>query len=182
MLIETVSNVALMAQTGPIEEISEFFGVDFFSLVLPWLLTFAIVYGVLSQLGEGNGMPENKGARATIGIVLAFIIAPVLSPYAKELAGLSAGFVALIAGVLILVIFTEIAGLRKDKAGEGEFFGKYPLLTGTVLVALAVLVFVGSGAHTALGIEIPPYIAQNYPLLFFLAFMVMIVWWMVSKD
>ncbi len=184
MMTETITGIALMAQTGPVEEISQFIGIDFFSLVLPWLLTFAIVYGVLSQLGgKGkSGMPENDAARAIIGIVMAFIIAPVLSPYVIQLAALSAGFIALIAGVLILVIFVEVAGFDKEKGTHGgKFFGKYSSMTGLIIAILAVLVFIGSGAPEALGLNLPPYISQNYPLLFFLGFMVIIVWWMVDE-
>ncbi|MFP4116929.1 MAG: hypothetical protein ACLFQ8_01345 [Candidatus Aenigmatarchaeota archaeon] len=183
MLAEKITETAMKAQTtGPVEEISEFVGIDFFSLVLPWLLTFAIVYGVLSQLGE-DGMPENDGARAIIGIVLAFIIAPVLSPYIGQLAALSAGFVALLGGVLLLIVFVEIAGFDREKDEHGSgFFGWNESLTGLVIAVLAILVFIGSGAHQALGIELPPYIAKNYPLLFFLGFMVMVVWWMVDEG
>ncbi|GEM_PF-788630 len=172
---------ALMAQTGPIDEVSQIIGIDFFSMVLPWLLTFAIVYGVLSQLGDGDGLPESDAARAVIGIVLAFVIAPVLSPYVIQLAALSTGFVALIAGVILLSIFVQIAGFEGGGGGK-KFFGKYPTLTGFTVFVLAVLIFIGSGAHEALGITIPGYISQNYPLLFFLAFMVMIVHWMVKGD
>lgn len=184
MLSETITETALMAQTGPVEEISQVVGVDFFSMVLPWLLTFAIVYGVLSQLGEeNNGMPENNAARAIIGIVMAFIIAPVLSPYAMELAALSAGFVALIGGILLLVVFVEIAGFGQNRKEHGSpFFNWNSSLTGLIIAILSILVFVGSGAPAALGIELPGYISENYPLLFFLGFMVILVWWMVEDN
>ncbi len=186
MLTQLPSDVALMAQTGPVEDISQFIGIDFFSIVLPWLLTFAIVYGVLSQLGgKEDGIPENDAARAIIGIVLAFIIAPALSPYIKQVAGLSAGFVALISGFLLVIIFTEVLGVKSNKEdNDGDrmsFFRAYPKFFGFVVAVLAVIVFIGSGGPQAMGIEIPPYIGQNYPLLFFLGFMVLVVWWMVDE-
>lgn len=183
-MLAEISDVALMAQTGPTEELSELLGIDFFSLVLPWLLVFAIVYGVLSQLNDKDGIPKSNAARAIIGIVLAFIIAPALSPYVKQLAGLSAGFVALISGFLLVVVFIEILGVKVEGGGEDgktTFFGKYPKFFAFIIGVLAVIVFIGSGAHEAMGIEIPPYISQNYPLLFFLGFMVLVVWWMVSE-
>ncbi len=174
--------IALMAQNGTMEEISQFLGIDFFAVVLPWLLTFAIVFGVLSQLKD-SGIPENKAARAIIGIVLAFIIAPVLSPYVKQLAGLSAGFVAIIAGFLLVVIFVEVLGIKVEKDGDKvSFFEKYPKFFAFIIAMISVVVFIGTGGPEAMGIDLPPYISQNYPLLFFLGFMLLVIWWMVSEN
>ncbi len=174
MLAEMTSEILAMQQTEPMQEISEFVGVDFFAVVLPWLLVFAIVYGVLTQAKT----PEDRAPRVVIALVLAFIVTPALVPYVQQLALASVGFIALIAGVLVLIVFTEVTDLRDDD----KFFMRHPTFTVFAVVVLSILVFIASGLHEALGIDIPPYIAQNYPLLFFLGFMVIVVWWMVQEE
>ncbi len=177
-MLTTASDIALMARSGPAPEISQYFGIDFFSVVLPWLLVFAIVYGVLSQLKNGDGLPKNNAARGIIAIVLAFIIAPALSTHIKVLARLSAGFTALLAGLLLFVVFAGVIGINKEKVlGDSNF----KWFTTFVLIVLALLVFVGSNALEAIGIQIPDYVGQNYPLLFFLGFMVLVIWWMIQE-
>ncbi|MFP4633403.1 MAG: hypothetical protein ACLFM9_00295 [Candidatus Aenigmatarchaeota archaeon] len=176
---------------GDLEGIFGEIGVEFFAYVLPWLLTFAIVYGILSHIGK-DGLPESNPARAIIGIVLAFIIAPALSPFVPALMQYSAGFVILIAGFLVFIVLLEVFGIKAKKpivgdegpTGESEelsIFEEYPKFFAFVIGVLALLVFFGSGASEAAGINIPSGVSQNYPLLFFLGFMVLVVWWMISE-
>jgi len=188
-------NIELLAQTQAFPgEISELLGIQFFSYVLPWLLTFAIVYGVLSNIREG--LPESKSARTIIGVVLAFAITPALSPYITSLMEFSAGFIVLVSGFLVFVILVEVLGIQgeeevkiQDKQGNTRkvkqpkpIFEAYPKLFSIIIGLLALLVFIGSGTHEAMGVELPTGLTRNYPLLFFLGFMVLVVWWMVSEE
>lgn len=180
----------VLAQAVP-REFYDIFGVQFFSYVLPWLLTFAIVYGILDQID----IPESKPPRAVIGVVMAFIIAPALSSHVAALMRLSSEFVIVLAGFFMLIVLLEVLGVKfkepiiKEteqgqpiKADEKEIsiFAKYPKLSAISLGILTLLVFFGSGAHKTIGVELPRGFTQNYPLLFFLGFMVLVVWWMVS--
>lgn len=186
-----MENVVAMQMAAFPEELSMLLGSEFFSYVLPWLLTFAIVYGILSHIGK-EGLPQSNSARAIIGIVLAFIIAPALSPYVAYLMQFSAAFVALVAAFLVFIVLLEIFGLKVRKSivdeegkptGEMEelsIFEEYPKFFAFVIGVIAIIVFFASGANKAIGIEAPS-ITANYPLLFFLGFMVLIVWWMISE-
>lgn len=187
-----LENVVAM-QVGALPEgFAELLGAQFFSYVLPWLLTFAVVYGILSHIGE-NGLPQSNPARAIIGIVLAFIIAPALSQYVTALMRFSAGFVIAVAGFLVFIVLLEILGVGKEEkievSEEGKptgrrelsIFERYPKFFAFVIGVVALLVFFGSGAAEAMGIQLPSGFTQNYPLLFFLGVMVLLVWWMVSE-
>ena len=82
------------------------FGVDFFTYVLPWLLTFAVVYGISSHIGE-RGMPQNKAARAIIALALAFIVAPAISPWVTVFMKMAGSMIIIITGLLVFIIFLE---------------------------------------------------------------------------
>lgn len=174
----------------------QLFGTQFFSFVLPWLLVFAIVYGVLSQIGE-DGMPKSKPARGIIGIVLAFIIAPALSSWVGTLMEMIGSFVIIIGGILVFIVLLEVLGVKeykevpvineegkptgKTKKVERSIFEAYGKWFAVVFIIIAALVFIGSGGAEAIGINIPSMISYNYPLLFFLGVIVLIVWWMASE-
>lgn len=174
----------------------QLFGTQFFSFVLPWLLVFSIVYGVLSHIGE-TGMPKSKPARGIIGIVLAFIIAPSLSSWVGTLMEMTGSFVIIIAGILVFVVLLEVLGVKeykevpvigedgkptgKTKKIETSIFEAYGKWFAIVFIIIAVLVFIGSGAPEAMGWQISPIISYNYPLLFFLGVIVLIIWWMASE-
>lgn len=173
----------------------QLFGTQFFSFVLPWLLVFAIVYGVLSHIGE-DGMPKSKPARGIIGIVLAFIIAPALSSWVGTLMEMIGSFVIIIAGILVFIVLLEVLGIKGKKESpvldeDGKEKGKtlvpvsifeaYGKWFAIVFIIIAALVFIGSGGAEAIGINIPSMISYNYPLLFFLGVIVLIVWWMASE-
>lgn len=164
-------------------ELSELFNSQFFSFVLPWLLTYAIVYGILSQFGEEDngkkGVPQNRAARAIIAIVLAFIAAPMLSSYVTALMQMSSGFIIIISAFLVFIVLLEIFGVKKDK---DTIFKSYPKFFVFILIVLAIMVFAGSGAPGAMGLDLPSGIVNNYPLLFFLAFMVLMVGWMITES
>ena len=176
--------------------IEQLFGTEFFSFVLPWLLIFSIVYGVLSHVGEG-GMPKSKPARGIIAIVLAFIITPALSNWISVLMEMTGSFMIIISGLLVFIILLEVLGVKKykevpevDEKGKEtgriknvsvSIFEAYGKWFAIVFIIIAILVFIGSGAPQAMGWNIPPIIAYNYPLLFLLGVIALIVWWMASE-
>lgn len=186
-----MENVVAMQMAAFPEELSALLGSEFFSYVLPWLLTFAVVYGILSHIGK-EGLPDSNSARAIIGIVLAFVIAPALSPYVKYMMSFSAGFVLVVASFLVFIVLLEILGVKKramieDEEGEKveveqTVFEAYPKFFAFVIGIIAILLFFASGVNKAIGIQAPSFVTTNWPLVFFLGFMVLIVWWMVSEK
>ena len=81
-----------------------------FPEILLWLLSFAIVYGVLHQVK----LPQSNAARAIISIVIGFLVilsAPI--EIISFLSKLSSALVMVVLGILILLVFLEIAGIGK---------------------------------------------------------------------
>ncbi len=147
----------------------------FFAYVLPWLLTLAITYGLL----EHYDIPRSKSARAVIAIVIAFFILPTGALIAPFLTGLVKGFVILVSGALIAVIFLEVTGV---KAGDKDtIFEKHPKTFAVVLLILAALLFLGAGGLDLLGWRFSIG-AGTLNLLFFLAVMVIGIWFIASKT
>ena len=167
-------------------------GVEFFTYVLPWLLTFAIVYGILSHIA--GGMPKNKAARSVIALVMAFIVAPFLGPWVEVLMSMIGSLVVLIAGLLVLIVFLEVMGIKKDiiteydekgkpkSSGKISIFEAYGTWFAILFVIIGVLVFISSGGLQALGWTVPVEIVYNWPLMFFLAIVALAIWWMSTEP
>ena len=85
-----------------------------FADILLWLLTFAIIYGVTSQVGEG--IPKSKAARAIIAIVVAFLVLlAVPTTLISILEKMSSGLVLVIIGIIAFIAFLEVAGIKVGK-------------------------------------------------------------------
>ena len=134
--------------------------------LLLWLLTFAIVYGVLSQAK----IPKSAASRAIIAIVsglLVLMAAP--ASLISVISSMSTNLIVLILGLLVLIVFLEAAGVKVGKftgkvvAGEdgkpslqktsepGKLFEKHSLEFAIILIILAGLIFVGSGGFNLIG-------------------------------
>ncbi len=134
--------------------------------LLLWLLTFAVVYGVLSQAK----VPKSAASRAIISIVsgmLVLMAAP--ASLISIISNMSTNLIVLILGLLTLIVFLEAAGVKvgkftgvapKNEKGEHELkktgepkklFEKHSMEFAVVLIILAGLVFVGSGGLNLMG-------------------------------
>ncbi|MCK4634758.1 MAG: hypothetical protein KAT37_02705 [Candidatus Aenigmarchaeota archaeon] len=155
---------------------------SFFVYILPWLLTFAIVFGILGHYE----IPKNKSARAIIAIALAFFVMPVAAPVVAILGQLGMGLVMLFAGLLFILILFEMTGIKHfgkgiDKGIDArqKITEKYYRGFGVALAILAIMVFIGAGGLGYLGYSVPTI---NYPLVFFIGIIVLMIWWMVKEG
>ncbi len=167
-------------------------GIDFFTYVLPWLLTFAIVYGITSHIGE-KGIPQSKPARMIIALALAFVVAPVTSPYVVFFMNMVGALAVVIAGLLVLIVFLEILGIKtkiygKDEKGkikehEVSIFEAHGVGFAVLFIIIGVLIFVSSGGLQALGWSpLPVDFTYNWPLIAFLIIVALAIWWMASEK
>ena len=161
-----------------------------FADILLWLLTFAIVYGVLGQLN----IPKSKEARAIIAIVTGLLVLfAVPTALIDFIAKMSTSFVLVAIGLLVLLVFLEAAGIKHkvphvDKSGkptgkfeEMPFFSKHPYIMGITFLIIAILVFVGAGGLNLLGWKIP-YGFDIIGVVFLIAIIIAILWIMGTKD
>jgi hypothetical protein len=148
-----------------------------FQLVLLWLLTLAVVYGILSHME----LPKSITARGVISIVSAFMVllAAAGTQAADFISTLVTSSVLVAFGLIIAMIFLEITG---TKAGGEHIFAKHPRFFGAALIILAILIFIGAGGLSLLNI---PVFALSDPLIaiiFFLLIMVASIWILVKES
>ena len=172
-----------MADISTIGQLIQRFG---FADILLWLLTFAVVYGVMSQ-----AMPKmRKEIVAIIGMVVGFlVITAVPTALIGFISQMSSYLVLLVMGILVLIIFIETVGLQKEEHQfkEGKLVGKtkknilsHPIAVVALLI-IVILMFVGAGGLNLLGIKIP----NNFDptgVIFIAAIIGAILWMIQSKD
>src|SRR3990172_5660582 len=79
-----------------------------FADILLWLLTFAVVYGILSQVK----VPATNAPRAIISIVAGFLVLlAVPTQLVDVLSNISSSLILVGLGILALVVFLEVAGV-----------------------------------------------------------------------
>jgi len=168
-----------------------------FPQILLWLLTFAVLYGVLSQAGKG-GIPKSKGARTIISMVIAFFV--MISAPANffiVLSEMSGGLIIFLIALLVFIVFLETAGIKSkikvpvvNEKGEVEkiktesvsIFEKYSTLFLIVFVIIALLIFISSGGLSLLGIDFNLNIQSNYTIIFLIVIMLAIVWLVANPE
>ncbi len=168
-----------------------------FADVILWMISFALIYGMLSQFG--GGMPKSKPARAIIGIVSAFfVLMATPAELIAVISKMSMNLVLLILGLLVFIIFLEMAGVKVGKY-EGKLtktdkgptyqhekspekpFEKHPEIFAVILLLLAVFVFIGAGGLDLLGIQTNLYLTSSNTLtIMFFVVMILAVLWMVK--
>lgn len=165
--------------------------------LLLWLLTFAVVYGVLSQIGE-KGMPKSQASRAIIAIVAGFM---VLFAAPQNLLGvltqMSSSLILIVVGLLILIVFLEIAGVKASKpyqltdpkTGQTRtgtesvsVFEKYGREFGIVLVIITIAIFIASGGLDLLGFQNIAFSGQNVSSIIFFGIILIAIIWMISEK
>jgi hypothetical protein len=176
-LIGTLLVVTPVFAQNPIEELIVNLRAIGFQLVLLWLLTLAVVYGILSHLE----LPKSITARGVISIVSAFMVllAAAGSQAADFISNLITSSVLVAFGLMIAMIFLEITG---TKAGGEHIFAKHPKFFGMALIILAILIFIGAGGLGLLNI---PVFALSDPLIaiiFFLLIMVASIWILIKEG
>jgi len=164
---------------NPIEDLILNLKAAGFQLVLLWLLTLAIVYGILSHID----LPKSITTRGVISIVASFmvLIAAAGTQAADFISTLMSSSIVVAFGLLIAMIFLEITG---TKIGGEHVFAKHPRFFGAAILILLILIFVGAGG---LGIINIPAISLSLSdpllaILFFLIVMVASIWIMVKET
>jgi len=166
--------------------------------ILLWLLTFAIVFGILTQVK----VPASKAARGIISIALAFLV--MLTAPAGLIAFLSqasSGLILVVVAILLLIAFFEAAGIKAkktfvvdydEKTGrpitqekEISIFAKYPKAFAIAFITIAILVFLGSGGWDLLGLgelSLKGMGSESMVGIIFLAAIILGVLWMIAES
>jgi amino acid permease len=124
--------------------------------ILLWLFTFAIVYGILSQVK----IPQSNAARTIIASVAGFMVlfSPATYQVISILSKMATDMLLVVIGILVLIVFLEVMKVRVKTTVRGKVEGreveeekfispieKYGTLLVIILAIFAILIFVSAG-------------------------------------
>ncbi|MEM5778636.1 MAG: hypothetical protein QXD43_01430 [Candidatus Aenigmatarchaeota archaeon] len=152
--------------------------------ILLWVLSFAVVFGILSKLKIFPG----RAAAALISIAVGFLVLmAVPAALITVIAGMSTALLVVGIGFFVLLALIEITGTQKiikskDKEGNEILSPVHPFKAHSTLVTIAILVIAGiifyvSGGWALLGLGALPAISAGTWLLIIVGAAVL---WMLS--
>ncbi len=154
----------------------------FYDFVLPWLLAFSIVFGILDKAGIFGGQGKNKGVEAIISLVFAFYVT-FFTPYpgflSRFFSNLFGGSILVLSGVLVSLLFIGIFGLQPSTMVSG--IGQKMLLILAIIVA-AILFLNAAGWATGLGGFGGINATEWITLVIFLVLIALAIWSVVHEN
>lgn len=175
----------------PIVETISRFG---FPDILLWMLSFAIIFGILTQ----TKVIKSRAANGLISIAISFLIllgAP--STLLTFLSNISGSLILVVLAILVLLVFAEAFGLKgvhpvlhpqtkkpipgmSEKSDE-SVLTTHPRFFAAALGIIAILLFVSAGGLDLLGIQIPNITFNNIGVIF-IASVILAVMWMIREK
>ena len=153
-------------------EIPQLLGPEFYGFVLPWILSFAIVYGLLTNI-ELFGPKATKRVAPALAFVIAFFVTAVGGPQlAAFFINLFGGTSVFLAGILVIILFAAMLG--KDMT-----YWKDNSWALAVVVVLGVVLFLTSAGGGFLGISLSDDVAT---LLFALVVVLVAAHYVMSEK
>ena len=147
-------------------------GPEFYGFLLPWIFTFAIVYGLLTVLNIFGTV--NKKISTALAFVIAFFVTGAAGPQmAAFFINLFGGASVYLAGILVLMLFMALVGYSPK-----EVFGKN-IIYLIVIILIAVVLFLSSTGMFIGNVVIGSDVAV---LAFWLAIIVIAIYMIVGKD
>ena len=141
--------------------------------ILLWVLTFAIVFGLLRAM---KAFGDNKKVSALVSIVLAFfVIIAVPTTVIAVVSGLSNSLIVLAIGLVIVMALLGIVGVSISDTWKKWI---------AILIALiAIAVFAGAGGLSLIGLGSLPALGTLFSTgTWVLILMGIAVLWMLSED
>lgn len=167
--------------------------------ILLFLLSFAVVYGLLKQYR----IPRSNVAQTLIGLAIAFLVI-MAAPTAllNVLTEMSANLILVAVGLLVLIIFLEVAGIRhyvpvkvpsgkKDKDGKDimvdamqpvKIFEKYGYAFAIVLGIIAILIFINAGGLGLIGVQNINLSGASTTTVIFFIIILLAIFWLIGEK
>lgn len=142
----------------------------FFGFVLPWLLTFAVVYGLLAKtkvLGE-----DLKVVGVTAMVIAFFVTGFGGVAFGLLLSSMFGMAIIILATIIIIVLFAAMTGF--DMSAFTDHKGIL-----AVLIGIGILIFFTVGAASVLKINISGEVAS---IIFVLILMAVAVYFIAGKK
>jgi hypothetical protein len=146
-------------------------GIEFYGFLLPWIFTFAIVYGLLMKANLFGG--ANNRISIALAFVIAFFVTAAGGPAMAEFfINLFAGASAFLAGIIVMILFVAILGY--GKAGE---FKHWAALAAVIIIGI-ILFVASTGAF--IGGQI--YLRGQRGSIIFWLIIIIIAIYLVTKE
>jgi len=153
--------------------------------ILLWVLSFAVVFGIITKLKIFNG----RAAPALVSIVMGFLVLlAVPTALIAVIASMSTGLLVVAIGFFVLMAALELAGVKhpvtgQDKEGKPGIAGyihpfqAHSTILTIVILALGLVIFWASGGAALIGFGALPAISAGMWLLIIVGGAVL---WMLS--
>ncbi len=160
--------------------------------IVLWLLSFALVYGILGQVK----IPKSNIARAIIALVAAFfVLMSAPAQLISVLSSMSTGLVVIIMGLLVFIVFLEAAGVKLGKVEKSRtekgvelkqevhyrVFEKHSKEFTALLIIFALVVFIAAGGMNLLGFNLILN-SSSTMTLFVIGVIILAVFWLISEK
>lgn len=145
-----------------------------FDLILVWMLSIAIIYGVLTKIK----MPESYSARGVISIVAGFLImlASAGTAIPVIIQNLVVALIVIGFVLLLVIIFLELMGIK-----SAELLEKHSNIALIIIAVIVFFIFLSSGAESILNVKL--FISQNVlALVLFFVFASFVIWIMAKEG
>ncbi|MBI3413692.1 MAG: hypothetical protein HY051_06485 [Candidatus Aenigmarchaeota archaeon] len=165
----------------------------FYDFVLPWLLAFSIVFGILQTVNifkKGKEDKPNTSVDAVISLAVAFYLT-IFTPYSGFLSSffskLFGGSIIVLSGVLVLLMFIgifgfNITGLLSKKTGDKTELTPMGIggLIGALIVAAGLFINANAGVFSFGGTNLAS--GETLTLLLFFGIIGAVIWFVVSGS
>jgi hypothetical protein len=139
----------------------------FFGFLLPWVLTFAIFYGLLVK---SKAMGEDQKIIGVVSIVAAFFVigfgGVALGTFLKTIFGTAA---MVLTGILITIMFVGMSGYDVSKLAESKY-----LLVGGLSIGIIVFFSILGGSRIITG--------DMLSIIFIMVIMIISVMFIAGKN
>jgi len=153
----------------------------FYDFVLPWLLAFSIVFGILQTVNvfKKTGDVPNTSIDAVISLVVAFYLT-LFTPYSGFLSSffskLFGSSIIVLSGVLVLLMFVGIFGLRSSEFTRGNF--KYVVIVIALILAAGFFINANAGVFSFGDTSLNT--SELLTMLVFFGIIIAVMWFVVK--
>ncbi|MCX6815660.1 MAG: hypothetical protein NT120_02320 [Candidatus Aenigmarchaeota archaeon] len=147
-------------------------GIDFYGFFLPWIFTFAIVYGLLYKLKLFGDI--NPRISAALAFVIAFFVTAVGGPQlALFFTSIFGGASMFLAGILVVILFAAMLGYG---GGDKKFQHTGALV---IVIIIGVILFLASSGSFVSVNVISPGMAG---IVFWLVIIIVAIYFVMGKT
>jgi hypothetical protein len=144
----------------------------FYDFLLPWLFTFAVVYGLLRASKLFGDV--NQKISAALALIVAFFVTGYAGPsMASFFTTIFGGASMVIAGILVIVLFVSLVGFEmKDIKKTGALI---------ILIIVGVVLWLVS-AGVAKGVGLLPLLSADMIAFILVMVVIVIAVWAIVKE